>query len=49
MVGQPDGSEIIRVEGEAGRADAEALGTRLAEDLLARGADAILKAVYAGG
>ncbi|MDX9739859.1 MAG: hydroxymethylbilane synthase [Gammaproteobacteria bacterium] len=49
LVGRPDGGEIIRVEDEATRAGAEALGTRLAEELLARGADVILKAVYAGG
>lgn len=49
LVGRPDGRELIRVEDSADRADAEALGTRLAEDLLARGADVILKAVYAGG
>ena len=49
LVGRPDGRELIRVEDSAERADAEALGTRLAEDLLARGADVILKAVYADG
>jgi hydroxymethylbilane synthase len=49
LVGRPDGGQIIQVEDEASRADAEALGTRVAEELLARGADVILKAVYAGG
>jgi hydroxymethylbilane synthase len=46
LVGRPDGSEMVRGE-IAGRADeAEALGTALADDLLARGAGAILKEVY---
>jgi hydroxymethylbilane synthase len=44
MCGMPDGSKILRAEvgGDAG--DAELLGVRLAEDLLAQGADAILAA-----
>ncbi|WP_455216942.1 hydroxymethylbilane synthase [Kaarinaea lacus] len=47
LVGRPDGSEMIRGE-IAGRAEeAEFLGKTLAEDLLARGADVILKEVYA--
>ncbi|WP_455198197.1 hydroxymethylbilane synthase [Kaarinaea lacus] len=47
LVGRPDGSEMVRGE-IAGRAEeAEFLGKTLAEDLLARGADAILKEVYA--
>lgn len=47
LVGRPDGSEMIRGE-IAGRAEeAEFLGKTLAEDLLSRGADAILKEVYA--
>lgn len=46
LVGRPDGSEMIRGE-IAGRADeAEMLGVALADDLLARGAGAILKDVY---
>jgi len=46
LVGRPDGSEMIRGE-IAGRADeAEMLGIALADDLLARGAGAILKDVY---
>lgn len=48
LVGRPDGKEVIRVAGDAASADAVALGTRLAEDLLARGAAAILAEVYAG-
>lgn len=47
LVGRPDGSEIIRGD-IAGRAkEAEFLGKTLAEDLLARGADQILREVYA--
>jgi hydroxymethylbilane synthase len=43
LVGQPDGSEIIRGEIRGPRAEAEALGVTLADDLLGRGADRILK------
>ena len=47
LVGRPDGSEMIRGE-IAGRAEeAEFLGKTLAEDLLTRGADQILRDVYA--
>lgn len=49
LVGRPDGTELIRVSGSAARDEAESLGIRLAEDLLARGADAILQAVHADG
>jgi hydroxymethylbilane synthase len=46
LVGRPDGSEMIRGE-IAGRAEeAETLGIALADDLLVRGAGAILKDVY---
>jgi hydroxymethylbilane synthase len=46
LVGRPDGTEMVRGE-IAGRAeDAEYLGTKLAEDLLSRGAADILKEVY---
>jgi len=48
LVGRIDGSEIISDEIRGPASDAEALGTRLADNLLSRGADAILKAVYAG-
>ncbi|MDR2877024.1 MAG: hydroxymethylbilane synthase [Chromatiales bacterium] len=48
LVGRPDGSEVIRVSADAAAADAAALGTRLADDLLALGARAILAEVYAG-
>lgn len=48
LVGRPDGTEVIRGE-VTGHADqAEQLGIQLAEDLLSRGAKAILQAVYAG-
>ena len=42
LVGEVDGSQIIRGEISGHRNDAENLGTTLAEDLLARGADRIL-------
>ncbi|MGE0398718.1 MAG: hydroxymethylbilane synthase [Kofleriaceae bacterium] len=44
MCGMPDGSKILRAEIGGPASDAEVLGTRLAEDLLAQGADAILAA-----
>lgn len=47
LVGRPDGTEMVRGEIEGQVADAELLGTSLAEDLLARGAEQILKDVYA--
>lgn len=43
LVGEPDGSQMIRGEIRGSRDDAESLGVSLAEDLLARGADKILK------
>lgn len=46
LVGYPDGSQIIRGEIRGDPGDAAKLGTLLAEDLLARGAGAILKTVY---
>jgi hydroxymethylbilane synthase len=46
LVGEPDGSRVLRVEGRAPVAQAEALGIRLAEELLAQGAGEILAAVY---
>ncbi|MFI8609366.1 hydroxymethylbilane synthase [Pseudomonas sp. NPDC077649] len=46
LVGQPDGGQLLRAEARAAAADAEALGVRVAEALLAQGAEAILKAVY---
>ena len=46
LVGQPDGTQLLRAEGRAPLAEAEALGVRVAEDLLEQGAEAILEAVY---
>jgi hydroxymethylbilane synthase len=47
LVARTDGSSLVsgQISGAAG--DAEELGTRLAEDLLSRGADAILAELYA--
>lgn len=47
LVGRIDGSEIVRGEIRGAYADAKQLGVMLAEDLLSRGADKILKEVYA--
>lgn len=46
LVGQPDGSQLLRAEQRASSADAEQLGVHVAEALLAQGAAAILQAVY---
>ena len=46
LVGDPNGSLLLNAEARAPRGDAEALGVKVAEDLLNQGADAILKAVY---
>ncbi|RUO32328.1 hydroxymethylbilane synthase [Aliidiomarina soli] len=46
LVGRPDGSEIVRGEIRGNKADAEDLGTALADDLLSRGAGVILRDVY---
>ena len=46
LVGQPDGTVLLRAEGRAPAAEAEALGLQVAEELLAQGAEQILKAVY---
>jgi len=43
LVGRPDGSEVVRGEIRGPREQAEALGKSLAEDLLGRGADVILR------
>ena len=47
LVGRPDGSEVVSgvISGRPG--DADELGTVLADDLLSRGADGILAALYA--
>lgn len=46
LVGSPDGSVIYRAERTAGLDKAEAIGTMIAEDLLAQGADKILQALF---
>ena len=46
LVGQPDGTVLLRAEGRASAADAEALGVQVAEALLDQGAEQILQAVY---
>jgi hydroxymethylbilane synthase len=45
LVGSPDGRTVIRGEVRGAPADAGTLGTGLAEELLARGADRILRAL----
>lgn len=46
LVGSPDGKHMVRGDISGRPEDAEELGRVLADDLLARGADAILKDVY---
>ncbi|PKM29313.1 MAG: hydroxymethylbilane synthase [Gammaproteobacteria bacterium HGW-Gammaproteobacteria-11] len=46
MVGQPDGSLLLRAESSGDETQPEALGIRVAEDLLAQGAQQILDALY---
>ncbi len=46
LVGEPDGSRLLRAEQRGSAEDAERLGTEVAEALLAQGAGDILKAVY---
>ncbi len=46
LVGRTDGSEIVHGSISGRPEDVEELGTILADDLLSRGADAILKEVY---
>ncbi|WP_342243421.1 hydroxymethylbilane synthase [Pseudomonas sp. OTU5201] len=46
LVGQPDGGQLLRAEARAAVADAEALGVKVADELLELGAEDILKAVY---
>lgn len=45
LVGTPDGSRILRAESEGPREDWEAIGTRVADALLAQGAGEILSAL----
>lgn len=47
LVGSPDGAEIITGEVSGTLDEAEKMGVALADDLLSRGADRILKEVYA--
>jgi len=46
LVGEPDGSRILRAELSGPAADPEGLGTALAEQLIALGAREILARVY---
>lgn len=46
LVGEPDGSKIVSGEISGAAADAEKLGTELAEQLLADGAKTILDELY---
>lgn len=46
LVGSPDGSQMLTAEARSSRHEAEALGVKVAEDLLAQGAGEILAAVY---
>ncbi|WP_225086106.1 hydroxymethylbilane synthase [Pectobacterium colocasium] len=46
LVGAPDGSQMIVGERRGSVSDAEQIGIALAEELLAKGASAILQAVY---
>jgi hydroxymethylbilane synthase len=46
LVAAENGSEVLRVEGRAPRAEGVALGTELGQQLLDKGADRILKEVY---
>ncbi|MBR7890001.1 hydroxymethylbilane synthase [Marinomonas sp. A79] len=46
LVGSPDGKTMIEGEIRGHKDDAKALGVELADDLLARGADVVLAAIY---
>jgi hydroxymethylbilane synthase len=46
LVGHPDGSILYRAEGNSSLALAEQLGQQIADDLLAQGADKILRELY---
>jgi len=48
LVGRPDGSLVLRAQGNASPQDAEGLGVSVADDLLDQGAAAILADVYGG-
>ena len=47
LVGEPDGSQIVRGELSDHRSEAVSIGQKLADDLLARGAREILERLYA--
>lgn len=47
LVASEDGTEVLRVEGRAPRGEAQQLGIGLGDQLLGKGADRILAAVYA--
>jgi len=47
LVASEDGAVVYTAEGRAPRQEAEALGVRIAEDLLSQGAGDILQAIYA--
>jgi hydroxymethylbilane synthase len=49
LVGEPDGSRVLRDEVRGAMAGAAALGEALAGRLLFRGADAILARLYGAG
>lgn len=46
LVGSPDGSVLYRAEAESGLEQADALGRSVADQLLAQGADKILRELY---
>ncbi len=46
LVGKPDGTVLLRAEGEAVAGEAQQLGIRVAEQLLEQGAAAILAEIY---
>ncbi len=46
LVGEPDGSKVMRAQIRGSITDAEDLGIALAEDLLGQGADQVLKRLY---
>lgn len=48
LVGEPDGSRVIRGDITGSAAQAQQLGTQLADELLGRGAGTILERLYAG-
>lgn len=49
LVADPDGGEAVRAEGKGPAAEPETLGRRIAEELLAHGAGAIIEKVYRRG